>query len=144
MGGLRPTGPPVGADGHRVGGPRGGGDPNALDGVRTGGHEPAEHGEKGPDARMGAGVLVHVEAVGHQPSVAVAAEGSGELEAPPVGDPEHRLAPGLHPGHRAIHVSCGEGHHQVLGVAAVLTAEAAAHLGGDNPDGGGVDAAGRG
>ena len=134
MGGLRATRPPVRP--HRNGGgyPGFGRELEFRYVVRTSGHHLAEHRKEGTDPRMGTRVLVDVEAVGSQGAVAVSAEGGGELQAPPVGEVQHRLAPGLDPAHRTTRGSGGESHHDVLGVAAVLGSETATDLRGDDPD----------
>ena len=130
---LRPSGAPVGLDGHGVGHHRTCRHRHRRDVVGARPHQPGHERQHGPDRRVGPAVLDHVEAIGQHRAVATPADRGVLHLRPPMAQPEHRLGPGLHPPHGAVEAPGQLGGESLLGVQPVLGAEPAADVGADHP-----------
>ena len=91
-------------------------------------------GKERPHHRVGTGVLHDVELVRGDPTVARPADRHALELAPAVGHGDHVLGAGLRPAHRASETAGEPAEQHLLGLAAGLGPEAAAHIGHDHPD----------
>ncbi len=107
-------------------------------------HQVGECGQEAAHPRVGPGVLHHVEPVGQDAPVPRSADLDAVLLGAPVRHPDQVLGARLHPPQRPAGVPGRPGHQDRVPVDANLRAKPAAHIRGDDPDGGWVEAEGTG
>ena len=139
-GGLRPARAAVGADRrgvrhhrrrHRLG---------AGDGVGPGRHQDRQGRQERAEPRVGPRVLQDLQPVGRYLPVPAAADGDRLTLRPPVGHAEQVLVAGLGPARGPPEPPGHPADHRVLRVGAELGPERAAHVRGDDPEPGLIDA----